>query len=182
MLSRFFDSRSVIGFSGSRRPGGAIPAHVLLGAIASVPSSAEVVVGCASGVDAVVRVACPHATVFTVASGQFGRGKSAFARRSIACVQAVANADCGGLWVSFPGSMCPPGLLPSASSSRCFSGSGSGSWASLAYALGCGIPCLVFSPCGIPSAWALSPVLDCIGWFGCDHVLSLPAAHQLSLL
>lgn len=178
MLSRFFDSRSVVGFSGSRRPGGEIPANVLLGAIASVPSSAEVVVGCASGIDAVVRLACPSAQVFSVASGQFGQGKSAFARRSIACVQQVAAAGSAGLWVSFPASACPAGLLPSASSSPCFCGSGSGSWDSLAFALGSGVPCLVFLPAGVipPAGWSLAPVVGCDGWFS-----SVPVAAQMSL-
>lgn len=181
MVSQFFSGASVVGFSGSRRPAGAVSSKALLGAIASVPKSAKVVVGCAHGVDAVVRIACPNAHVFSVASGEFGQGKSAFARRSVACVQAVATAGSAGLWVSFPASACPAGLLPSASSSRCFSGSGSGSWASLAFALGSGVPCLVFAPAGVPAGWSLSHVAGAEGWFGCDRVLRSPVAVQLTL-
>lgn len=181
MLSSFFASASVVGFSGSRRPAGAVPSTALFSAIACVPKSAKVVVGCATGVDAVVRLACPHAQVFAVASGQFGQGKSAFVHRSIACVQAVAAAGRSGLWVSFPASACPAGLLPSPSNSRCFSGFRSGSWASLALALGLGVPCLVFSPCGVPAGWGLSPVPSCTSWFACDRVLSFSIPAQLSL-
>lgn len=178
MLSSFFASASVVGFSGSRRPLDAVASTALFSAIAAVPSSAKVVVGCATGVDAVVRLACPRAQVFSVASGQFGEGKSAFARRSTACVQAVAAAGSGGLWVSFPSGRCPAGLLPSSSSSRCFSGSGSGTWASLALAVGLGVPLLVFLPAGVvsPAGWGLAPVPGCDGWFS-----SVPVTAQLSL-
>ncbi len=181
MLKEFFTSASVVGFSGSRRPGGAVSSAALLGAIASVPKSAKVVVGCATGVDAVVRLACPQAKVFSVASGQFGQGKSAFARRSIACVQSVADAD--GLWVSFPATACPAGLVPSASSSKCFSGSGSGTWASLALAIGLGVRSLVFLPAGVepPSGWGLSLVPGHLGWFSSAPVTVSPASAQLSL-
>ncbi len=149
MLNQLFASASIVGFSGSRRPAGAVSSKALLSAIAAVPTSARVVVGCAAGVDAVVRLACPQAQVFSVASGQFGRGKSAFARRSIACVQSVAAAGPASLWVSFPASACPVGLLPSASPQECFCGSGSGTWASLALAVGLGVRSLVFLPDGI---------------------------------
>lgn len=181
MVPSALSSARRIGFSGSRSPGGILPAGVLFDAIAAVSPSASVLVGCAKGVDAVVRLAFgSRCQVFSVASGQFGHGRGAFAARSIACVQAVAAAR--GVWVSFPCSACPAGLLPSASSSRCFSGSGSGSWGSLAYALGSGVPCLIFSSCGVPTGWGLSPVPDCIGWFACERVFSASmCAHQLSL-
>jgi len=180
MLSQFFASVSVVGFSGSRRPAGAVSSAALLGAIASVPRSAKVVVGCAAGVDAVVRLACPHAHMFSVASGQFGTGRSAFARRSVACVQAVVAAGHSGLWVSFPASACPDGLLPSASSSKCFNGSGSGTWGSLALAVGLGVRSLVFVPAGVepPSGWGLSPVPGEAGWFS---FVPVPTQKQLSL-
>lgn len=151
-----------VGFSGSRSPS---PASLsALSSVASaVSSSAVVVVGCAAGVDLAARSLFPSAVVLSVASGSFGVGRSAFARRSVACVSRVASA--GGVWVSFPSSPCPPGLLPSSSSSRCFSGSGSGSWASLAFAVGSGLPCLVFLPPGVacPSGWGLSSLGG--GWW-----------------
>jgi hypothetical protein len=74
-------------------------------------------------------------------------------------------AAAGGLWAAFPASPCPAGLVPSGQSSRCFCGTGSGTWASLAFAVGLGLPCLVFLPSGIaaPSGWGLQPVGG--GWF-----------------
>lgn len=178
-VSAALSSATVVGFSGSRHLADAVSSAVLLGAVAAVPSSASVVVGCAAGVDAVVRLACPSARVFSVASGAFGSGRGAFAARSTACVQAVAAAGSAGLWVSFPSGACPAGLLPSASSSRCFSGSGSGTWASLALAVGLAVPSLVFLPTGVvsPAGWGLKPVAGSPEWFSFS-----PASVQLSLL
>lgn len=174
-LTEIFKNYSVVGFSGARTPAGLLPPSVLSSAAAAVPSGSRVVVGCQRGVDAFFRQCFPKAEVFAVASDRWGKGKGAYAARSIACVQAVASD--GGLWVSFPAQKCPPGLLPSPKSHKCFSGAGSGTWASLAYALGCGVSCLVFSPCGVPVSWGLSPVPGCPEWFQ-----SLPAAsQQLSL-
>lgn len=178
MVPAAISSARCVGFSGSRSPGGVLPAAIVCGAIAAVSPSASVFVGCACGVDAVVRSGLgSRCQVFSVASGQFGSGRGAFAARSIACVRAVGAA--GGLWVSFPCSACPPGLLPSSSSSRAFSGSGSGSWASLAFAVGLGISCLVFLPDGIPcpSGWGLVPIAGCPGWFSSES----SSVSQLSL-
>ncbi|MCU0537888.1 MAG: hypothetical protein MUD14_28720 [Hydrococcus sp. Prado102] len=163
-------SASAVGFSGSRS---FAPVAVIEAALAAVPDSVPVSVGCARGVDAAVRSLCLRVRVFSVAEVGFS-GRGAFAARSIACVRSVAVP--GGLWVSFPSSTYPPGLVPSSSSSRCFSGSGSGSWASLAFALGSGVRCLVFLPTGFsaPVGWGLSPVGG--GWW-----LSSSAPAQLSL-
>ena len=160
-----------VGFSGSRSPSPASLA-ALSAVAAVVPRSAVVVVGCAAGVDLAARSLFPSAVVLSVASGSFGVGRSAFARRSVACVSRVASA--GGVWVSFPAGACPAGLVPSSSSSRCFSGSGSGSWASLAFAVGLGLPCLCFLPAGVGAPSWLVPLGG--GWFS-----SVPAPVQLSL-
>jgi hypothetical protein len=178
MLVSIFSQFSCFGFSGSRRWVGSFAA--LRAAAGFVPTGCRVVVGCAAGVDEFFRGAFPSAQVVAVSSGQWGVGRGAFAARSIACVRAVAGN--GGLWVSFPSSACPAGLLPSSSSSRCFSGSGSGSWASLAFALGSGVSCLVFlGSLPAPAGWGLSPVPGCPGWFGCSGALGSPAVVQLSL-
>lgn len=168
---------STFGFSGSRR---GVPPSVLEQAAAAIPPGSRVLTGCAAGVDAYFRSRFPAAEVFSVASGRWGSGRGAFAGRSAACVRAVAAA--GGLWVSFPASPCPAGLLPSSSQSRCFSGFAAGSWSSLAFALGSGVPCLVRLPAGVavPRGWGLSPVAGCSGWFGCDRVLGRGAV-QLAL-
>ena len=174
-LQEIFKNYSTIGFSGARSPAGVLPPSALSSAAAAVPSGARVVVGCQRGVDAFFRQCFPKAEVFAVASGKWGSGKGAYAARSIACVNAVAIA--GGLWVSFPASECPPGLLPSPKSSKCFSGGGSGTWASLAYALGCGVACLVYSPFGVPTGWGLESVPGDPGWFSSSSDVS----QQLSL-
>jgi hypothetical protein len=143
-VSRVLASASVVGFSGSRSVPCAESAAAIRAAIASVPAGVPVHVGCASGVDELVRSLCPRARVFSVAEVGFS-GRGAFARRSQLCVESVAEA--GGVWVSFPAAACPVGLLPSTSAARCFSGFGSGSWASLAFAAGLGVACLLFWRC-----------------------------------
>ncbi len=158
----------VVGFSGSRSP--APGAESAIAEIASfVPSSSVVAVGCARGVDQIARELFALARVFSVASGDYGKGKSAFARRSMACVEACQ----GGLWLSFPASSCPPGLMPG---KKAFNGYGSGSWSSLGYAIGLDIRSVLWLPSSIspPAGWGLSP---CGGsWW-----LSSPAPVQLSL-
>ncbi|MEG4121688.1 hypothetical protein QUA43_29980 [Microcoleus sp. N9_B4] len=134
-----------VGFSGSRSVVPAVCASVA----ARVGSlGCPVFVGCARGVDAAFRGFFPSARVFSASS--FGSGVGSFAARSAAVVRAVRLA--GGVWVSFPSGLCPAGLLPSASSSRAFCGSGSGSWASAAFAVGSGLPVLVFG-FAPPAGW-----------------------------
>lgn len=158
----------VVGFSGSRSLAG-VSRSAISGACSAVGSGAVVAVGCAGGVDQFVRGQFPCAVVFRVSS--FGSGRSAFARRSVACVQWVAAR--GGCWVSFPSGACPVGLVPSSRSGACFSGSGSGSWASLAFAVGSGVPCFVFLGSVSAPSW-LSPLGG--GWF-----CSAGGGSQLSL-
>jgi hypothetical protein len=160
-------SRSV-GFSGARSASPAL-ASLVAAVCRCVPSVSSVFVGCANGVDSVARACLPDASVFSVASGSWGSGPAAFARRSAACVAAVGA---GGLWVSFPSGCCPAGLLPSR---RWVSASGSGSWGSLAVAAGSGLACLVFCPGGVPAGWAFSSLGG--GWW-----LRPADGVQLSLL
>jgi hypothetical protein len=149
-----------VGFSGSRQPSAAsLAAFDRLAE--NVAPGAVVVTGCARGIDYAARQRFPAAQVFY--ASDFGSGRGAFAARSVACVRSVAAAV--GLWVSFPAGPCPAGLLPSAKSSKAFCGKGSGTWASLAFAVGSGLPCLVFLPAGIaaPAGWGLQPLGG--GWF-----------------
>ncbi len=160
-LSCLIHSARVVGVSGSRAPSpGCIRA--VSWAVRQFAPGVPVVTGCMSGIDQVARGA-PSALVFRASS--YGRGRGSFARRSTAVVQHVhrsgwAGGGPGALWVSAPGRACPQGLAPSPHSSACFAGYGSGSWASLALALGLGIPALVWLPSGIapPSGWGLSLV------------------------
>lgn len=140
-IKSIIENYSSFGFSGSRDPDWDSSAAVLE-ASKYIDHRSHVVVGCAKGIDDLVRhIANIYPEVFYASS--FGAGKSSFARRSVAVVDRVRSLN--GLWLSFPSGICPPQLSPSSSSSRCFSGSGSGTWASLAYAAGLGLPCLVFA-------------------------------------
>lgn len=163
-LALALSSAPVVGFSGSRSSVPSVASSVA--ALVCCP----VVVGCAAGVDSFFRGAFPRARVFSVAT--FGSGRGAFAARSVAFVRSLATG--GGVLVSFPSGACPIGLLPSASSSRAFCGSGSGSWASLAFAVGSGVQCFVFAPFGVPAGWGFVPC-------GGDWFSFAPASVQASL-
>ena len=154
-LSRVLPLPLPFPLGGSRRRGvfrlaparaGVRPARGRRGGVA-LAAGRSVAVGCAAGADSFVRAAAPGALVFSVAA--FGSGRGAFAVRSVALVRAVAAGGPGSGFVVFPSTPCPAGLSPSARSSACFCGSGSGSWASAAFAAGLGFPLVVF-PCGFP--------------------------------
>ena len=138
-------------------------------------------VGCALGVDSVVRSAFPSAVVFSVSSFLVGGrvARSSFALRSSALVSWVVSR--GGLLVAFPLGGCPVGVVVS---SR-FGGCGSGSWGSVALAVGSGCSVLVVSPAGVSSAWfgSLASSFRCVGVAPCGGSLwlSVPAPVQLSL-
>lgn len=140
----------VVGFSGCRScPVASAAASAFASAL---PASVPVFVGCAGGVDLAVRSARPAARVFRVSGGaspSFGgaSGRAAFAARSAAFLSALSAA--GGLLVAFPSRACPSACAPS----RSFAGFGSGSWGSVAFALGLGLPVLVFVPASLGSAF-----------------------------
>lgn len=153
-------SASAVGFCGSRS---VVPPVAVFAAVAAlVPSGAVVSCGCVGGLCGVARSAFPGASVWRASS--FGSGRGSFARRSCALVASVA-ARPGAVWVSFPGCACPAGLLPSSSGSRCFRGLGSGSWASLALAVGSGLRCFLWLPAGVsaPAGWGFQSLGG--GWF-----------------
>ena len=149
--SRLLAGASSFGFCGSRSAVPPVP--VWAGVLGSLPASFSVSCGCVGGLCALARSSFPSASVFRASA--FGGGRSGFARRSVALVQSVA-ASARPLWVSFPARPCPPAVVPSASASRCFSGGGSGSWASAALAAGLGVPVLMWLPAGVvpPASWA----------------------------
>jgi hypothetical protein len=180
-LASFVCSFPCVAFSGSRLSGSSAAAscRAFLPSVASFAGS--VGVGCASGVDAVVRSAFPAASVFSVASFLVGGrvARASFALRSAALVRWCAAS--GGLLVAFPLGACPVGVAVSAS----FSGCGSGSWGSVALALGLGVPVLVVSPVGVGAAWfgALAACFRPVGAAPCGGSLWLasPAPVQLTL-
>ena len=161
-LTSLLASAPVVGVSGSRAPSPA-SASVCRWTVGQLAPSASVVTGCAAGIDGVARLARPSASVVRAAS--YGSGPGALAARSVAVVRAVAAGGPAALWLAFPSGPCPAGLSPSRRPSACFAGYGSGTWASLALAVGLGVPALVFLPPGAsaPSAWPLAPVPGCAG-------------------
>ena len=172
-----------VGFSGSRSLSGS-GLLALRSLLSFVPrSGCRASVGCAAGADLLVRsvlAGFPGLLLFSVASGRFGSGRAAFARRSSRLVRSVA-AGSRGLLVVVPSGACPAGVVPS----RSFSGRGSGSFGSAALALGSGRRVLLWLPSGcLPPSWSgvSWSSAGALGSAGCWW-LGVPAAavSQLSL-
>lgn len=157
---RLLSSFRSFGFCGSRSL--VPPAPVWASVVAAVPAAAPVSCGCVGGLCGLARASFPAASVFRASS--FGSGRSSFARRSVALVRSVA-ASPSPVWVSFPAVPCPPGLAPSSAPGRCFSGAGSGSWASLCFAAGSGVPVLLFLPAPFVPPASFGFVSLGAGWF-----------------
>lgn len=157
-VAGFVGSFPFVGFSGSRSPGGpAVIAATLFCRAFAFPSG-RIAVGCASGVDQAVRSAFPGCRVFRAQSSL----PWALAARSSKLVRQLYAS--GGCLVAFPGQPCPSAVRASPS----FGGSGSGTWGSVALAVGLGVPCAVFVPLsvsrsGFPSPSSLAARFRCVG-------------------
>jgi len=160
----------MVGFTGSRHLAGAQSAIVGKVAKAIVAAGQQVAVGCAAGADLAVRSAVPSAQVFSVAAAS---SRQAFALRSIQLVQAVAASTRPAL-IAFPTKPCALSLFPSAQSGKCFAGYGSGTWASVALAVGMGVPVFVVW-CG-----ASAPVLPAWGLWELLNSGTLSGAYRLA--
>lgn len=138
-----------VGFSGSRRlhRDFSWQFHVSRVVRAVMAGGGQVVVGCAAGLDAMVRQECPQAVVFRAAN----RSAAALVNRSTAMVRHLA-AQQDAVLAIWPARACPAGLRPSQNPSRCFCGSGSGTWASAALAAGLGCQVVVFGSAA-PDWW-----------------------------
>lgn len=142
-----FDFRdySAIGFSGSRALRGPqwVQARSLAARAARVSA---VLVGCARGADAAARAGAPDAIVFRAASS----APRDLVARSIQMVSVLSGSP-SPLLVALPGRPCPAGVRVAARWQSC----GSGSWSTIALALGRGCPVYVIGAYW-PAAW---PVL-----------------------
>ena len=178
-MVRFVSSFPCVASSGSRVAGSSAVASCRAFLPLFSSFSGAVAVGCASGVDSLVRSAFPSASVFSVSSFLVGGrvARASFARRSSALVSWCVGS--GGLLVAFPLGACPSGVRPSS----CFSGRGSGSWGSVALAVGLGGSVLVVAPAGASAAWlgALAPHFRCVGAAPCGGALWLSAAAPAQL-
>lgn len=132
------DSFSSFGISGSRHASG-LPVSLARVVVPFVSAFGPISCGDAHGVDDVAR---PFAS-FVFHVSDFGVGRGAYARRSIAFVRDLSLSP-SPILLAFPSDVCPIGLFPSSASSRCFCGLGSGTWASVSFAIGLRIPVIVF--------------------------------------
>ena len=154
----------MIAFTGSRSE---VPI-ALNHALSQISKYDKVVVGCARGVDKEVREYIPWAKIFN--KNNYGKGKGALARRSMAMCDHTYSEG-GSLW-AFPSRDCPSSVPVS---KRAFNGSGSGTWATVAYALWLGMPVrLYYHKCPSQFERFLKPVsLGVFEYF--------PEGEQLSL-
>jgi hypothetical protein len=136
-LNIIIKSSQVIAFSGSRNPQ-TPEIKALLYIVPKVPKSAQIYVGCANGIDNLVLNNFPQATVFK-ASDYKTNIKSALALRSTDCVKSVPDQ---GLVIAIPSGACPKEVKPS----RSFAGHGSGTWGTIALAIGLEKRVCIFSP------------------------------------
>ncbi len=144
----------LVGFTGPRDL--AVRWSPLVGAVvqAVVRAGRGVAVGDAAGADAFVAVRArqcgvqPHIFHPTLYGGR--RVAGALAHRSALVVAAVQQSGPGAGVVGFVAAPCPAHprsgklLVPSASSVQCFAGFGSGTWSTLAFAVGLRLPVVVF--------------------------------------
>ena len=173
-LSCFVSSFPSVTFSGSRVVGSSasVSCRAFLPVLAGF--SGSVAVGCASGVDSLVRSAFPYCSVFSVSSFLVGGrvSRASFALRSSALVHSCASS--GSLLVAFPLGACPVGVRVSST----FGGRGSGTWGSVALGVGLGCSVLVVSPASVSSAWfgSLASSFHCVGSAPCGGLLWLASS------
>ena len=149
---------SPVGFSGSRSWVVARRWWRLLSSL--VPSCPSVVVGCAGGVDALVRSLALRSRVPLRVFRAGSRSRFALRRRSERLVSFLARS--GGVLVAFPSSPCPSGLSPATARGPWF---GSGTWGSVCFAVSLGVPVVVFLPPSVrPPSWGRWLRLSCGGW------------------
>ena len=165
-----------IGFTGSRK-GFSNTQLIKIVARSVAFAGHSVLVGCADGVDAVVRSTVSNPRIFSVASpsaGSVSTPAQALARRSMSMVQACS------VLVGFASVACPAGVSPSSH----FSGGGSGTWASLAYAVSKGLQVFVFVAEGVslPSWSGGQWVQACPSGLWSKAWVFIPSACQLSLI
>ena len=125
------------------------PVHALVSELTS--QNHIVGVGCAEGLDSFVRQSASfRGRVFVAESC----ATYALVQRSVFMVDVMCCAAVKCL-IAFPGKPCPPELVPQFSALKCFCGSGSGSWATAAYATGRGADLYVggLSANQLPASW-----------------------------
>lgn len=144
-----FDLYSTFAFSGSRN---SIEAEKRVLAIVALVKEKKVFVGCAAGVDRVVRNHVLNAVVFRVDKKKDIPFAAALAIRSEVMVSLLA-AEENPVLLAFPATVCPDKVIPR----RTFKGHGSGTWGTIALAVWLELPVCVSMPEGLyPPHWFLS--------------------------
>jgi hypothetical protein len=143
-------SAAFVGFAGARALASWFEPAVCSVVDDVLSSGRGVAVGCAAGADELVR-SCwlgfwqarpelPSCLVFSRRLYPASTFVGSLVRRSVALVRFVADSGPGAEFVGFPSVPCPAGLVPDSRPSRCFAGFGAGTWSSLAFAAGLGLP------------------------------------------
>lgn len=140
-MSEFLTLYRTAGFTGSRmlpRPDVVRCANI---AEVAMNFGLKILVGDAPGCDITVRRAAPLAIVFRHDPNLPKR--AALAYRSIQMIDTLARST-APILIAYPDRPCPEALRPSRRPGDCFNGSGSGTWATVCYALGQGVPVVVW--------------------------------------
>lgn len=136
-----------IAFSGSRF--GSVKCASLLSGLSNFNGTIRV--GCAKGVDSLVQHSFENAIIFKAKS----HSKKELVIRSTNLVK--SNGIAGGLLIAFPCGAKPNKVSPS----HTFYGGGSGTWGSIALAIGFGYPVIFFTA---TCPWQFCSNLS-TGWF-----------------
>jgi hypothetical protein len=136
-----------VAFSGCRK---VVPEKQLAQANSRISEWAEVIVGCADGVDRWVRINRPTATIFRKEDYQVDGVPivAALAKRSIAMVEYTIKKK--GVLVAFPSRPWPT----NAKLKQTWQSGSGGTWGTILFAVGNGCPTLVYHP--------EEPQLNCI--------------------
>jgi len=125
------------------------PVHILVDQLTD--QNHVVGVGCAEGLDSFVRQSSSFRGRVFIAESCV---PYALVKRSVFMVDVLCCSAVKCL-IAFPDKPCPPELVPQFSALKCFCGSGSGSWATAAYASARGASLYVggLSANQLPPAW-----------------------------
>ncbi len=157
---RDFDT---IAFSGSRK--GAPPGLIQqISSRLNPDRMPKILVGCAKGVDEEIRNLCIGDTEIYKASDYdgFGRRAAALARRSAAMVEALAVSP-KPILVAIPMKNCPDEVIPC---ELWRPAGGSGTWGTIALAIGLKVPVLLYLNNSDPPNWGCWTALSKQWFYG----------------
>lgn len=146
IFERTILQHQTVGFSGTRSPKSEHRNAVQ--AILGACGGASILVGDAMGIDFEVAQFMGKDRVTVVPKNP----REPVHKRSIRFVKELACLP-RPLLVAVPDTECPLAIEPTSSSRKAFCGCGSGTWATTAFAVGLGIPALVYVESERPAPW-----------------------------